>query len=279
MLLNYKKTKSLFFILFFILISNCSKKEEVIKPEEKIPLAKLYRSAFKEFESGNWNESISLFKKVEKDYFYSEWAPKATLMIIYMYFDSGDSIQTLKHISKFKKFYPANKNNDYVDYIKALTFYEQINVASKDITYAKEALKLFNFIQTNYPNSTYAQEAEFKKDLINEQLAGKHMYIARYYISKSLWIPAITRLKIIIKDYETTIYVVEALHRMVEIYYKLGNMQEAKKYASILGYNFNDSDWYKKTYKVVGDKAYVLEEKKTREKLKEKIKKIFKFSK
>ena len=130
-----------------------------------------------------------------------------------------------------------------------------------------------------YPNSIYAKESKLKIDLILEQLAGKEMYLARYYMNKNKWISALKRLNIVLSKYETTIYSTEALHRLVEIYYRLGNVNEAKRYAALLGYNFNDSDWYKKTYRIVKDKNYIIENIKQNRKLKDKIKKIFKFSK
>ena len=249
--INFFNLKKFFFIFFFsvaLLLPSCKNNDnKIIKPEKISSLNKLYSQAYDLYESGDWVNSVKLFQKVEINYSYTEWAPRASLMIIYMYYEIGDSFQTLKYIEKFKKTYPANKNNSYVDFIKALTYYETINVVSRDQKYTEIALKDFKKIIKNYPNSDYAYESKLKIDLINEQLAGKEMYVARYYMSKSKWIPAIKRLLEIINNYDTTIYSEEALHRLVEIYYKLGNVKEAKKYAAILGYNFNDSDWYKKT--------------------------------
>ena len=276
---NMEKKIICILISIFFLFS-CSK--NTVKDVDRIqnlPLDALYKKAYEAFVDGDWNESISLFKKVEINFAYSEWAPKASLMIIYMYFSSGDTVKTLEYINKFQEFYPKNKNNDYVEYIKGLTFYEQINTTSKDITNAEIALRIFTSIEKKYPKSIYADESKFKIDLINEQIAGKHMFVARYYMSKSIWIPAVKRLKTIIDSYDTTIYVIEALHRLVEIYYKLGNEKEAKKYAAILGYNFNDSSWYKKTYKIILDRNYSIENKNTKKKLKDRLKKMLNFSK
>ena len=274
------KTIKFFFLVIILFSTSCGPKTNQIKKPEKVPpLNLLYKSAFNYFESGNWSSSIELFQKVENKYSFTEWAPRATLLIIYMYYETGDSYKTLEYIEKFKKTYPASKNLDYITYIKGLTFYEQINVVSKDQTYTKVALKEFNKILREYPNSIYAEESRLKIDLIYEQLAGKELYIARYYMEKSKWIAAIKRLKIILERYDNTIYIKETLHRLVEIYYKLGNINEAKKYAAILGYNHNDSDWYKKSYNVVVLKNYAEREKKSKKKLRDKIQNIFKFSK
>lgn len=276
---NYKQVSKYFFIIFLFALVGCgSNTNQIKKPEKVPPLNVLYKAAYKFFEDGDWNDSILLFQKVETRYSFSEWAPKASLMIIYMYYETGDSFKTLENIKKFKKLYPKHENIDYVDFIRALTFYENINVISRDQTYTNSALKEFKKIMSNYPNSIYAEDSRLKIDLINEQLAGKEMYIARYYMKKSKWAGAIKRLNIIINKYDKTIYSKEALHRLVEIYYNLGNINEAKKYASILGYNFNNSEWYKKSYKIVADKNYQIENVETKKKLKDRLKKLFEFS-
>ncbi len=276
----FKKYHELILIFLVLVLLGCSKKANLVKKPETIPpLNILYTNAYKEFEKGNWTESVELFQKVETRYSYSEWAPRATLMILYIYYDSNDSIKTLRYVEKFKKLYSGREEISYVDFIRAMTFYEQINVVSKDQTYTEVALKEFREIIKKYPDSIYAKESKLKIDLILEQLAGKEMYLARYYMNKNKWISALKRLNIVLSKYETTIYSTEALHRLVEIYYRLGNVNEAKRYAALLGYNFNDSDWYKKTYRIVKDKNYIIENKKQNRKLKDKIKKIFKFSK
>ena len=263
--------------IFFI---QCSKDTQKIKkPEKIIPLEILYKDAKNLFDNGEWNESLKLFKKVEIQYSFSEWAPKATLMIIYIYYESGESVKALEYIEKFKKFHPSHKNMDYVDFIKALVFYDQISIPSKDISYAKNAQKEFEILIKKYPSSIYSDNAKLKIDLIREQIAAKEMYIARYYMEKKKWLSALKRLNVITENYKNTIFIKEAYHRKVEIYYKIGNTKEAKKNAAILGYNFNDSDWYKKTYKVIADKNYTEKSKKNERKLGDKIRKIFKFSK
>ena len=275
--MNYKKYNKIiiFIVCCFLITTGCQKNQRKIKKPETIPsLDVLYKSAFRAFEEGDWQQSLELFQKVETRYSFSEWAPRATIMIIYIYYEVGDYYKTLEYANRFKKTYPKNKNLDYISYIIALSFYEQISIIARDQTYAKASLKEFKKLIKDYPNSTYAEDAKFKIDLINEQIAGKNMYIARFYIKKSKWIAAIKRLEFIVKNYNTTIFAEEALHRLVEIYYNLGNINLAKKYAAILGYNFNDSDWYKKSYQIVGDKDYSTY-KKEKLKFRERFKKIF----
>lgn len=278
-IIKKKNLLKLIFFSFFLLLSCGKENNNIVISEKVVPLDKLYKSAYEQYQVGNYNEAIDLFKQVETKYAYTEWAPKATLMVMYIYFEGSSYIDTLEYTNKFKKLYPASKFLDYVEFIRALTFYEQINVVSRDQKYAKEAKKIFLQILKNYPNSIYAEESRIRIDLVDEQIAGKEMYIARFYMKKSKWIPAIKRLNNIIENYSTTIYAKEALHRLVEIYYKLGNLSESKKYAAILGYNFNDSLWYKKTYKIVEDKNYKIEIKKEKKKLRDRLKNFFKFSK
>ena len=276
----HNKFKSFFLLIFFFFVISCGGKENQIKKPEKVPpLNILYKAAFTLYEKGEWKKSVEFFQKVETRYSFSEWSPRATLMIMYIYYEIGERIKTLEYAKKFKKLYPKNKNLDYVEFIIGLTFYEEINVISRDQTNSEAALNQFKKIIKLYPNSIYADEAKLKIDLINEQLAGKQMYIARYYMNNSKWIAAIKRLDIIINEYKTTIYTKEALHRLVEIYYRLGNIKESRKYAALLGYNFNDSNWYKKSYKIIADKNYIIKEKKQKRKLRDRVKKLFKFSK
>lgn len=276
--LSYLKVIVIFCLCFFF--SNCSQNnsKKIIRKEVP-PLYILYKEAYNALEASRLQEALDLFKQVEINYSYTDWAPKSTLMITYLYYEIGRYVEALEYANKFKKNYPANKNISYADYVIGLCFYEMINVSSRDQTNTLLAKKQFLKIIKKYPNSSYAEEAKNKIDLIDEQLAGQQMYLARYYMNKSRWASALVRLKIIEKDYSTSIYIIETLHRFVEIYYKLGNLKESKKYAAILGYNFNDSDWYKKTYKIVANQDYKLKDKKQKIKLREKILKIFSFSK
>lgn len=276
---NFPKKIVLFLFLTSLAFVSCSgNKGQIRKPEEIPPLKILYDAAFKTYQDGDWGKAVDLFKKVETKYSFTDWAPRATLMIIYIYYEAGEYVETLEYIKKYKSINQGSKYSEYVDYITGLVFYEQISIPSRDQSYAMKSLELFNELLKNYPNTIYRQDIILKIDLIKEQLAGKEMYLARYYMKKEKWIAAIKRLKIILDDYPNTNYTIETLHRLVEIYYKLGNLKESKKYAAILGYNFNDSDWYKKSYKLVGNKDYENIKKKQKIDLKEKIKKILNFS-
>ena len=215
----------------------------------------MYKEAFDNFEKGDYLTAIKLFELVEKDYAYTEWASKALLMRSYMYYDTSNYVRALENLQRFKKKYAGNKNIDYAEYLIGLCLFEQINFSYLSQENTKLALKQFNAIIKNYPNSKYSSDVKFKIDLIREQLASKEIYLARYYAKRKKWLPAIYRLNNIVKNYQDTIFIEEALHRLVEINYSIGNIVSAKKYASILGYNFNDSDWYKKSYLILEPKS------------------------
>ena len=268
---NFSVTIILIFVSFFLI--NCSSKNEnLIKPKKTIPLELLYKEAYKNFEQGKYQDAVELFQEVEKNYGYTEWAAKALLLKSYIYYDSSRYVEALENLKNFKKLYSGNSELAYVEYLIAICLFEQINISARDQTNTRLSFQQFNKVIKNYPNTPYAEDLKLKLDLINDQLAGKEMYVARYYQKREKWLAALKRLTNILEKYQTTIYIEEALHRMVEIHYKIGNIEAAKKYASILGYNFNDSDWFKKSHTIVVDKNFVVQQKNTKKTLREKLK-------
>jgi outer membrane protein assembly factor BamD len=269
------------FLLIALLISvaSCSsnKAEKSIKPKELIPLEKLYTDAYSNFENGNYNAAINIFEMVERDYSYTEWAPRSLLMRAYIYYETGRYVDALVNLQRFKKRHSGSKSIQYAEYLIGICMFEQINLVPLSQENTDLALRQFEKVILNYPHSAYATDAKFKIDLINEQLAGKEMYIARYYAKREKWLPALYRLNNVFKNYQTTVFIEEALHRLVEIHHTIGNIDSAKKYASILGYNYNDSDWYKKSYNIVEGTNIPLEKAKQKKSLKERLKKLIQF--
>jgi len=153
-------------------------------------------------------------------------------------------------LNRFLRVYPNHKDIVYAEYLLGLCYYEQIVDEKKDLQSIINAKKTFKSLISKYPDTEFATDAEFKINLIDEILAAKEMYIGRYYVDRKKWISAINRFRVVVDDYETTIYVEEATHRLVEIYYILGIETEAKKYANLLGYNYQSSEWYKKSFSV-----------------------------
>ena len=261
----------LFILLIFSTISCTNNIQTEIKPKKIIDLNKLYKAAYTSFESGKYNEALELFQKVESDYSYTEWASKALLMRSYIYYESSRYLDALANLQKFKTRYAGSKDLAYAEYLMAMCLFEQVGLVSLSQENTNLALKQFKKIIEKYPNSIFVDDSRFKIDLLIEQLAGKEMYLARYYMEREKWVPALYRLNNIYKNYQTTIYIEEALHRLVEINYKIGNIESAKKYASILGYNFNDSDWYKKSYNLIEKKNYSIYKNKEKKSFKEKF--------
>ena len=249
--------KLVIFFVYVLILSSCSKeikKESIIKEKSlDLQVLEVYKEGIESLEQGDIFFATKKFNEAEILFPQSEWAPKAALMAAYAYYSQdyyGDSIAELE---RFLKVYPRHKNKDYAYYLLAISYYEQIVDETKDLESILQARNYFNIIVRDFPNTEYAMDAEFKLDLIEDILAAKEMYIGRYYVQKKKWIPAINRFRAIIDDYETTIYTEEALHRLVEVYYIIDLEEEAKKYAKILGYNYQSSQWYEKSYGVFNE--------------------------
>ena len=270
--------KIFLFTILFTLFVSCAKKEEfkesVIKEKSlDLQVLEAYQEGMKNLESGDVIYAAKKFNEAEILFPQSEWAPKSALMAAYSYYTQDYYGDTIAELERFIKVYPLNKNLDYVYYLLGVSYYEQIVDEKKDLQSIIKAKKYFEILIKNYPNTNYSLDAEYKIELVNDILAAKEIYIGRYYFDKKKWIPAINRFRTIIDDYETTIYAEEALHRLVEVHYLLGLKDEAKKYANLLGYNYQSSIWYEKTYSIF-DKKYE-ENNKKKENEKNKRKKTF----
>ncbi len=241
------------FLLVFLL-SSCSKevvKKSVITEKNlELQVYEAYSEGTLALEAGDVLYAAKKFNEAEVLFPQSIWAPKAALMAAYSYYIQdyyGDSVAELV---RFKRVYPNHYNIDYANYLLGICYYEQIVDEKKDTQSIMQAKKQFQYLVKNYPNTEYALDAEFKLDLINDILASKEMYVGRYYFNKKKWIPAINRFRTVVDDYGTTVYVEEALHRLVEVHYQIGLTDEAKKYAKVLGYNYKSSKWYERSYSV-----------------------------
>ena len=255
---------SIFLITIFLL--SCAKdveKKSIINEKSlELQVLEAYEQGMKSLEEGDVLFAAQKFNEAEILFPQSEWAPKSALMAAYSYYSQdyyGDAIAELR---RFLRVYPKYKDLDYVYYLLAVSHYEQIVDEKKDLKSIINAKKYFELVVQKYENTEYAVDSNFKLDYINDILASKEMYIGRYYINKKKWIPAINRFQTVINSYESTIYTEEALHRLVEIHYKIGLKEEAQKYATLLGYNYQSSEWYKKSY-VLFNKNYKENKKKT----------------
>ena len=248
-----------FFILFLtvLLLFACSKKDNakvVSEPTDEERAVEIYSEAIEALKKGDAFFAGKKFKEVESLLPQSEWAAKASLMASYADYSRNSYANSVFGLERHIKNYPADKNIPYAHYLIAICYYEQILDEKKDLQPLIKAQKKFQYVMEKYPDTDYATDARFKLDLIIDQLAAKEMSIARFYIKTEKWIPAINRLKTVVEKYDTTIFIEEALHRLVEVYYKIGLYEEAQEAAAILGYNYQSSEWYEKSYKVFNKK-------------------------
>ncbi len=272
--------KKFSFLILLIFLFSCAQKSEQVTKIESTDLDEQMIDAYKEgleaLENGDVLFATKKFNEAELLYPQSDWAPRSSLMAAYAYWTQNYFSNSVNELNRFIKLYPKNKNLDYAYYLLAMNYYDSIVDEKKDLRPLLRAKEYFNFVIKNYPETDYALDGKYKIELIDEMLAAKEMYIARHYIKKEKWIAAINRLKFIIKRYDTSVYVEEALHRLVEVYYILGLENEAKKYAQTLGYNYQSSEWYKKTYKIF-NQEYKVSKKTQKDKKKNLIDKIKSF--
>ncbi len=247
-----QKFKNYFFSFIFLICIGCAKdtvKESSIKENNlNQQVIEAYQEGKKSLEQGDVLFAAKKFQEVELLFPQSQIAPQSALMSAYSYYKQDYYGDAIDELLRFFKVYPKNKNLDYAYYLLAVCYYEQIVDEKKDLNSIVKAKNTFEFILREFPETEYALDSEFKLDLINDILASKEMYIGRYYFDKKKWIASINRFRTVVDEYDETIYTEEALHRLVEAYYTIGLKDEAKKYAKLLGYNYQSSKWYEKSY-------------------------------
>ena len=267
------------FSLFFLF--SCGKEVERValikETNQKVEMISAYKEGMRLLEIGDYFASSKKFLEAEILFPQSNWAPRSVLMASYSYYMQDYYSLAIENLKRYFQTYPKDKNMAYAHYLLAICYYDTIEGEKKDLAPLILSKKEFNYVIENYPDTDYAYDARFKIDLINDILAAKEIYIGRHYVKKKKWIPALNRFKTVLEDYETTVHVEEAIHRLVEIYYKLGMENESLKYASLLGYNYNSGEWYKETYKIFNKKYEFTIPKKKNEKSKilSKIKSLF----
>ena len=272
-MINYFK---ILLICTFVLQISCSKEKKIISEinntDIKQQMVELYEEGYKELLDGDALYAAEKFKDAELIFPQSDWAPMASLMAAYAYYSQDYYFDAISQIEDYLKIYPNHINRDYAQFILAMCYYENIVDEKRDLEPLLKAKKKFELILEEYPTTDFALDAQFKLELIEDKLAGKEMFIGRHYMKSKKWIPAINRFKKITEDYDKTVYIEEALHRLVEINYRIGLVDEAKKYANVLGYNYDTSEWYKASYKVF-NKDYKYSKKLNKKKIKQKDRK------
>ena len=275
------KFKIIIILVSLIIVNACSSDTQNVKvikeTNQKEEMISSYKAGVDLLEVGDYFAASKKFLEAEILFPQSKWAPKSVLMASYSYFLQGYYTLSIENIKRYLKIYPKDKNKPYAHYLLAMCYYETIEGEKKDLAPLILSKKELNYIIENYPDTDFAYDARFKIDLINDTLAAKEVYLGRHYIKKKKWIPALNRFKNVLNEYETTVHVEEAIHRLVEIYYKLGMEQESLKYAALLGYNYNSGEWYKETYRIFNKeyKASLPKDKKQKSKILSKLKNLF----
>ena len=250
------------FLVFFIILiffAGCSGEEKNIslikETNQDLEMLATYEEAYTALDQGDPYFAAKKFLEAELLFPQSDWAPRSALMAAYSFYLQNYYSEALSNLERYLKTYSNDKNTVYAHYLIGMCYYETIEGEKKDTAPLLNAKKKFNFILENYPNTDFALDSKFKLGLIEDILAAKEMYIGRHYLKKEKWIAAINRFKNVVENFDQTIFVEEALHRLVEVNYKLGLENEAKKYANVLGYNYLSSEWYEKSF-IVFNKDY-----------------------
>ena len=275
------KFYKIFLIVIFAILTSCSsetKKVSIIEEDDlELQMIDAYKDGYEELKKGDVIYAAEKFNEAELLYPQSEWASKSVLLAAYAFYSQNYYERSIDELERFIRKYPNHKNMDYAYFLLAMCYYENIVDEKEDLEPLLLSKKKFEYILKNYPNTDFALDAKFKIDLIQDVLASKEMYIGKYYLKKQKWVAAINRFKTILNKYETTIYVEEALHRLVETNYKIGLVDEAEKYANLLGYNYQSSEWYEQSYKIFNkDYKISYEIKKDKQSVFKRFKKLFK---
>ena len=270
-------------IIFVLFLNSCATetKEEISTIKEisqDLEIISAYKEAYTSLENGDPYFAAKKFLEAELLFPQSEWASRSALMASYSFYMQNYYAESLANLQRYLKTYPQDKELAYAHYLIAMCYYETIEDEKRDAAPLLKAKEKFTFVVKNYPDTDFAIDSKFKLGLIEDILASKEMYLGRHYLKKGRWVASINRFKTVVEEYDETVFIEEALHRLVEINFKLGLLEESQKYANLLGYNYQSSDWYKKSYKVF-NKNYETDTKKPIKKDKEgvidRFKKLF----
>tara|TARA_B100000902_G_scaffold137227_1_gene135436 strand:+ start:920 stop:1753 length:834 start_codon:yes stop_codon:yes gene_type:complete len=275
---------SKFFFIFFLIIffASCSPKKNesslIKEVDQQAELITTYSEAMENLKKNDTYFAANKFLEAELLFPQSEWAPKSALMAAYSFYLQDYYSKSIFHLERFISTYPKDKRMPYAYYLLAMCYYENIEDEKRDLLPLLKSKNMFEQIIVKFPKTDFALDAKFKIDLINDIVASKEIYIGRHYVKKEKWIAAINRFKNVVEDYDTTIYVEEALHRLVEIYYRIGLTNESAKYAKVLGYNYGSSEWYEQSYAIFNKEYDKINNEKTSKEKKgiiKKFKKLF----
>ena len=272
----------IFLFIYIIFIVSCSKDKSkvdqvLLEQDVEAEMILAYKEGLRQLENGDALHASRKFDEAEILFPQSIWAAKASLMSAYALYSQNYYDDAIFNLERHIKNYPKDKDLVYAHYLIAICYFEQLYDEKKDLKPLVKAREKFEHILKKYPNTDYAIDAKWKMGLIVDQMAAKEMYIGRYYMKMEKWIAAINRFKFVVKYYDTTVYIEEALHRLVEIYYKIGLVEDAQKVAATLGYNYGSGEWYKNSYRIFNKsyKTAKITKKKKDSFIRKKFKKLF----
>ncbi len=229
--------------------SSAKKKQKFAYVER--PVEALYQDAARAMERKRFDDAVELFAEVERQHPYSPWSRRATLMKAFAHYRQNEYEEATEALDQFIALHPGNKDAPYAYYLRSMTFYERIRDVGRDQDFTNNAVQALNDVVRRYPQTEYARDARLKLDLTLDHLAGKEMYVGRYYMRQGKHIAAVNRFKQVIAKYETTGHTEEALYRLVEAYLQIGILDEARSTAAVLGYNYPGSKWYADAYSLM----------------------------
>ncbi len=244
--------KHVLFLSVILALAACSDSaEETAAPKPPDSAEKLYSDARQLMSEKDYQDAVAAFEEVERQHPYSEWAGHAQIMAAYAHYEREKYDEAIAILERYVKLYPGEASAAYAYYLIALCYYEQISDVGRDQKMTEFSMQALRDVIRRFPESEYARDAKIKLDLTIDHLAGKEMQVGRYYLKQDDYIAAANRFRFVVENYQTTNHTAEALHRLVECYLQLGVKEEAQKYASVLGYNFPSSLWYRDSYKLM----------------------------
>jgi outer membrane protein assembly factor BamD len=242
------------FLAGLLLVAACSRQDDTVPLEAQSP-EQIFKTAEATLEKGDEEEAAKLFSEVERLYPYSEWAKRSIVMAAFAYHQGRKYDEARAAAQRYLDFYPADEDAAYAQYLMALSYYDQIAKTARDQGNTFQALQSLRTVIERYPDSEYAKSARLKFDLAIDHLAGKEMEVGRYYLKRGHYSAAINRFRVVVEEFQTTTHTPEALHRLVEAYLSLGLDEEAQTAGAILGHNFQSTEWYDYSYKLLTGKG------------------------
>tara|TARA_B100001063_G_scaffold243253_1_gene273514 strand:- start:608 stop:1450 length:843 start_codon:yes stop_codon:yes gene_type:complete len=275
-----KLSKTISILILSILLNSCSSQKDEVslikEVDQEAELIATYSEAMENLKKNDTFYAANKFLEAELLFPQSDWASKSALMAAYSFYLQDYYSKSIFHLERFITTYPKDVRMPYAYYLLAMCYFENIEDEKRDLLPLLKSKDLFDLIIKEYPKTDFAIDSKFKIDFINDIVASKEIYIGRHYVKKEKWIAAINRFRNVLENYDTTVYVEEAIHRLVEIYYRIGLTNESAKYAKLLGYNYGSSEWYKESYAIFNKEYDKIEDKEDNENKKKGIIKRFK---